>query len=378
VLNKQKRVVVVVLLGILFWVSLLQRQPGPFAPSSSVPAWQQESFRLVYRTPPPRNDKDGTHEETYVFRILQIADLHLGEAEYTAWGPEQDRKTWRALDRLITAEQQSDDPLDLIVLSGDQLTANNVDANATVYYKELATRLSLYGIPFCMIFGNHDDMAFRDRHNVTHPARTSRTQLVEVLQDFPLSLTQSGPAQVFGVSNYWLDLWLNATTVGSRLLFLDSGGGALPQSISPSQLRWVTTTNQPPQLPVVAFSHIPTTDFTFASDACRGANFDGGISPLQTDAGLVETLVKVGNVHLLGVGHIHGNDYCCRTDSNTTTSSRLHLCFGKHSGYGGYGRWDRGARVYELAIQNEDPTTFSWTSYVRMESGEKRDSYTPL
>jgi hypothetical protein len=43
----------------------------------------------------------------------------------------------------------------------------------------------------------------------------------------------------------------------------------------------------------------------------------------------------------LSSGHVHGNDYCCLLQ-------HLSICFGKHSGYGGYGMWDKGVRMFEL------------------------------
>jgi hypothetical protein len=44
------------------------------------------------------------------------------------------------------------------------------------------------------------------------------------------------------------------------------------------------------------------------------------------------------------VGHDHGNAWCC--DYNG-----MDLCYGRHTGYGGYGTWDRRARVVELTLQ---------------------------
>ena len=67
----------------------------------------------------------------WTFKILQLADLHFGEDEWTDWGPEQDRKSIEALKYFIKAERP-----DLVVLSGDQVTGLNIDKNATSYYKK--------------------------------------------------------------------------------------------------------------------------------------------------------------------------------------------------------------------------------------------------
>lgn len=327
------------------------------------------AIRLSYRIHP--QDSADSANPTAIFRIMQIADIHIGEAEYKAWGPEQDRKTWIVLDRLVEAEGA--DNIDLLILSGDQLTGNNVDANATTYYRKLAEKLSVYGIPFAMIFGNHDDAPFEyrgaDGEIHRRPAKTSRRQLVHALGMFDLSLTRGGPSEIFGVSNYWLDVWLNDTALGTRIVLFDSGGGTLEQQVNQSQLDWFVETNYPTDLPVIAFSHIPTNEFIFGQ-TCQGDKNEG-VATVSYDAGFTNTLQAAGNVHFVGVGHMHGNDYCC----SLANQSMLHLCFGRHSGYGGYGHWERGARIYELSFAHG--SHFSWMSYVRMESGGTRDIYVP-
>lgn len=55
----------------------------------------------------------------------------------------------------------------------------------------------------------------------------------------------------------------------------------------------------------------------------------------------------------------------------------LHVCFGRHSGYGGYGTWGKGARVFRIEIDQNNSTFMAWSSWVRMESGEIVDRYSP-
>ena len=302
--------------------------------------------------------------ETWKFKILQIADIHLGEAEDTDWGSEQDRKTWVVLNKLISQEAP-----DLIVLSGDQVTANNCDGNATEYYRLLGQFLSTYGIPWATIFGNHDDMDFEiPGTNLTKPAKYSREDLLEVDQSFALSRTQEGPSNVFGTSNYVLDISMHDRPA-ARVYLLDSGGGALPKEIQQNQVEWLTKQfSFSPQLPAVAFQHIPSKDFFFDDTLCQGLDGDGGFEPVDYDAGIARTLSHSGHVHFLGVGHNHGNDYCC-----PYSDTKMHVCFGRHSGYGGYGSWERGGRVYELTIHEEDQHALHWKSWVRLESGTIED-----
>jgi predicted phosphodiesterase len=311
-----------------------------------------------------------------VFKILQVADLHLGEAEDTAWGPLQDVHSFHVLDSVIRSEEP-----DLIILSGDQITANNIDRNATSYYEELGQRLGYYGIHWAIIFGNHDDApletVLKNGTIVKRPAKTSRRQLLRVDQEFPLSKSQVGPANLFGTSNYILYVnGLNGSPA-AQIIFLDSGGGSLAQKLEPDQIEWLRQ-NASKTLPSVAFQHIPANsqNFEFHEKNCKGFR-DDVVTPLSEDPGIVQYLLQAGNVHVLAVGHNHGNDYCCRIENSTEhqKSQTLHVCFGRHTGYGGYGSWDRGARIYELELSQQG--TFTWKSWVRMESGDAIDWYEP-
>lgn len=345
----------------------------------------------------------------YKFKIVQITDIHLGEAPNLDWGPQQDEETWMALDAVLTAEA----PVDLIVLGGDQLTANNCKDNATAYYQKLGDFLLPYGIPWALIFGNHDDTDFETDDGRKLPAKYSREDLLAVDQGFPLSLTQAGPQSIIGTTNYVLDI--HHPNVGqhakdevvAQLLFLDSGGGQIEEAITDSQIDWVREEISKTTVPAMAFQHIPTESHTYSGDGqCKGLH-DDALSPLVYDGGIVDALVASDRFLFLAAGHDHGNDYCCPyvqdpllLKDDQDPSSRFHLCFGRHSGHGGYGgRWEKGARVYQL-IYNEDhhpeaeviprtttppesemltvfDTTIKWSSHVRLESGNVTDRFIP-
>ena len=312
-----------------------------------------------------------------------------------------------------------EDDIDLIVLSGDQITGNNCWKNCTEYYKLLAEFLTPYEIPWAVTFGNHDDMDYQTMSmNHSLPSQHTRQDLIDVLKHFPLDLTQEGPSTVFGSTNYVLDIYIPKSTsaspnvieipdIGAQIYIFDTGGGQLPQQTEQNQIDWFRkkqqeATNIDPLLPAVAFQHIPTLDFDYGGESdetassidygerqlspreieqdhyeeatkCQG--FRGQkLTPLQDgDAGIVQALSDSGNVHFLAVGHDHGNDYCC------PYSDSLKLCFGRHSGYGGYGHWARGARLYELRLEAnygysvpaDNPSlSMSWESWVRLDSGK--------
>jgi predicted MPP superfamily phosphohydrolase len=320
------------------------------------------------------------------FKILQLADLHVGEAPSTDWGPLQDRNTY-ALIRLVLMREQPD----LVVLSGDQLTGDNVDENATVYYDLLANLLEEYDVPYALILGNHDDNTFwkvlENGTDIRHAAKTDRLTLMRSNQRHLHSMSQVGPSNVSGISNYVLNVYKDSysirdadddDSIALQIMMLDSGGGSMAEEIVENQLTWYLSQRRP-GVAAVAFQHIPTAQFVFSDSetTCGGFNGEDGIAPLENDPTSEISFLHQHDpdLHFLAVGHNHGNSYCCRTD-NETGASRLHLCFGRHSGYGGYGSWDRGARVYEISLV-PSANKVHWRSWARLDNGEIVDEFEP-
>ena len=62
------------------------------------------------------------------------------------------------------------------------------------------------------------------------------------------------------------------------------------------------------------------------------------------------------------VRHNHGLDWCC-------SYQKLWLCFARHTSYGGYGNWPRGARIIEITQQ-----PFFIKSWIRMEDNVVHNS----
>ena len=48
---------------------------------------------------------------------------------------------------------------DLVVLTGDLITGNNIIDNATAYWKEMVSPMVQAKIPWAVAFGNHDSLA---------------------------------------------------------------------------------------------------------------------------------------------------------------------------------------------------------------------------
>jgi hypothetical protein len=350
-------------------------------------------FRHVIRDEPQPDD-------IYQFKIVQLADLHLGE------GIETDTKTYHLIDTILKAEHP-----DLIVLSGDQISADHLLDNAVAYYQSLGEYLTTYGIPWCMIFGDSDDADYRipgdNSSNKTLPAKYHRKELLQVDMEFPLSLTQRGPDTIFGMTNYILNVFVKEDgdddddLPAAAIYLLDSGGGSLPVKLRQNQIDWFY--NSDGRLPAVAFQHYPTREFQFQKNKCMGhmrgeeqeeeqeataatatlLQLQEQPHPLQKeveleDPGIANAMSESTRVYFLAVGHDHGNDYCC------PFTDWLQVCYGRQSGHGGDGdgnddgtTWERGARVYELEIQDvRRYKLLQWKSWVRLESGTIQDQVT--
>ena len=90
----------------------------------------------------------------------------------------------------------------------------------------------------------------------------------------------------------------------------------------------------------------------------------------------MQALLDTFGLHSVYSGHDHGDSWCGRWPNSTLPSygvgggssqMRPFLCFCKHSGYGGYGVWNRGVRQIRLSFdQSGELTVDTW---VRMQGG---------
>lgn len=132
-------------------------------------------------------------------------------------------------------------------------------------------------------------------------------------------------------------------------------------------------------LPSLAFVHIPVSAFLdlqksadLVSEHFPGLNADIPLA-FQGDSGedqeFMQALVDTPKLHSIYSGHDHGDSWCGNWPSSANVSSGVslpHLCFCKHTGYGGYGTWNRGSRIIKLTF-GEEMDVETW---VRMEDGE--------
>lgn len=334
------------------------------------------------------------------FRIAVFADLHYGENAWTDWGPLQDENS----DRVISTVLNMENP-DFVVYLGDVITANNLAMpNASNYWEMAISPTRNKNIPWASLFGNHDDMAFEwpeewfgmlgvpsvqcsssqtatgcEQVADCYFQGTTRAELIQMDVQHNLSHSSYGPKSLWpSVSNYVLEItsYKHPELPAAFLYFLDSGGGSYPEVISATQARWFQQTsaqrNPGARIPEIVFWHIPSQAYGKIAPSpgspikqpCVGSINLEAVAPQAAEYGIMDILTNRTSVKAVIVGHNHGLDWCCPYKS-------LWLCFARHTGYGGYGSWPRGARILELV---EEP--FAVNSWIRMEDGTTHSKIT--
>ncbi|XP_022155927.1 probable inactive purple acid phosphatase 16 isoform X2 [Momordica charantia] len=330
------------------------------------------------------------------FKIAVFADLHFGEEAWSDWGPIQDANSTVVISTVLHDENP-----DLVVYLGDVITANNIATpNAATFYWEMAlSPAKARGIPWATVFGNHDDAPFSwplqwfSSAGIPHQQKYCRlgsagggrgcefrgTRRLELMknevENNSLSRSRSGPTDLWPtISNYYLQIspsdGLELSPV-INLYFLDSGGGSYPEVISSSQVEWFRRTAQQinpySEVAEIVFWHIPSgayeevAPYSLIEEPCVGSINKEKVAAQQAEFGIMTLLQQRPSVKAVFVGHNHGLDWCCPHKSK----NKLWLCFARHSGYGGYGDWPRGARIIQITHK-----PFSLKSWIRMEDGQ--------
>ncbi|CAN0890514.1 Probable inactive purple acid phosphatase 16 [Linum grandiflorum] len=288
---------------------------------------------------------------------------------------------------------------DFVVYLGDVITANNIPvANASLYWSQATSPTRDRGIPWASVFGNHDDMPFEwpmewfsapgiPQVHCPEPNSscsgeeycgfkgTQRVMLMKKeIEQNVLSYSKTGPKYLWpSISNYVLQLSSQGDPKSPVMFmyFLDSGGGSYPEVISEAQAKWFRQKSQEinpaSKIPEVIFWHIPSKAYKKVAPwfgvrkPCVGSINKESVAAQEAEFGIMDMLTQRPSVKAIFVGHNHGLDWCCPYEGKV----KVWMCYARHTGYGGYGNWDRGARLLEVT---DNP--FSLKSWIRMEDGE--------
>ncbi|EXK76885.1 hypothetical protein FOQG_18381 [Fusarium oxysporum f. sp. raphani 54005] len=319
------------------------------------------------------------------FQIAIFSDMHFGQYESTM-GPEPDRNSVEVIRKVLDY-----DTPDLVVLNGDLINGDSTYAhNSTHYIDQIVEPMVNRSLTWASTYGNHD-----------HNYNIAGDDILDREQIWPGSRTQKMVNETMsGTTNYYLAVYpancIDTTDCSPRLLlwFFDSRGGNYYQGTSQqnwvdqSVVDWFNTTSTEltnkhnKTIPSLTFVHVPiNASIAFQEQVGVRKNYQPGINddppvPQQgygwcangtptydcsyggQDVPFMEALVTIPRIIGLFYGHDHGNTWCYRwnrkLDGMAIKGNGIHLCYGQHSGYGGYGDWIRGAR--EIIVTEE-----SWT-----------------
>ncbi|PQE28591.1 calcineurin-like phosphoesterase protein [Rutstroemia sp. NJR-2017a WRK4] len=345
-----------------------------------------QSFTLSSRQPTHSilgNDVKLRVDQNYEFLITIFSDLHYGEEE-DGWGIDQDVNSTKVIRDILEWENSN-----LVVLN----------ENSTAYLDTVVAPLVKNNIYWASTYGNHDSQF-----------NLSREALFLEESKYQLSYTQHSPPGVDGVRNYYLPIYPPIDSESpddplAILWFFDSQGGApfqassdsetIPNYVTPSIVDWFTSTSSQltekygRSLPSLAFVHIPPIAFLEKQEEAfvdpdvylpryPGLNADVPLAAQgdgTQDKLFMEALVGIEGLHSVYSGHDHGDAWCADFPKAGVVKGREDgngpfLCFCKHSGYGGYGTWNRGARVLRLWFGMEGEEEMQVDTWVRMEDGD--------
>lgn len=297
-----------------------------------------------------------------------------------------------------------------MVLNGDLITGDNAYlGNQTKVLDQIVGPMLERGLPWASTYGNHDSHynlskeAILQHEQTWHNARTRQMVF----------------GREAGVSNYYLPVYPSNCThcdCAPELLlwFFDSRGGfyyqekqangalvGMPNWVDNSVVTWFQQTNAKfvnkfqKEIPSLAFVHIPTNaslalqeagvdsnhqpgindDYLLAQQSqgwCPDGRDDGTCSYGGQDIPFMQAITSTPGLMAVFSGHDHGDTWCYRWDTllpgMTVAGNGINLCFGQHSGYGGYGNWIRGARqvlVTESKLKKSEIDT-----WILLELGE--------
>ncbi|KAF1968754.1 Metallo-dependent phosphatase [Bimuria novae-zelandiae CBS 107.79] len=329
-----------------------------------------------------RVNKDGK------FKILQVSDTHMVTGvgvckdAIDAQGnrlpeSEADPLTVNFIGKVLDVEKP-----DLVVFTGDQLHHDIPDSQSALF--KVVAPIIERSIPFAAVFGNHDSEG-------THAL--PRTAQMSILQNLPFSLCESGPEQVDGIGNFYLQVLAPAPSQLplSTLYFLDSHG-QIPslihnpdyEPIKQSQIDWFENASQTQRSArqkdnndncfhlSLAFLHIPLPEFGDRHLNIRNGNRREPTECPSLNSHFYDALIK-GGISALGCGHDHVNDFCAllpqqtQQGGNKPSQPGPWLCYGGSSGFGGYCSYGRKRIHRRTRVWQLDTNTGSLKTWKRVE-----------
>lgn len=283
------------------------------------------------------------------FKIAQFTDTHY------IHGDARSDTAIKNIRHVMEAEQP-----DLVLLTGDIIYGKPAEQS----YRDVLDAIAAYGVPFGVVFGNHDDEQGLDR-----------AALLRIAQTYPTNVTRTEPG-IHGFSNYVLTLARHDGTDTAAVIYaIDSNAYSQIEGVKgydyvrSDQVEWyrrtsrsLTAANGGTPRPAYAFFHIPLPEYSEAV-ADDEAPFIGTrkerVCAPALNSGLFAAMKECGDVRATFVGHDHSNDYAVLWHG-------ILLAYGRFSGGNTvYNDLPNGARLIEL---HEDGQQFD--TWVRLADGQ--------
>lgn len=273
------------------------------------------------------------------FKILQLTDPQFNLTLPLSG------KTTKSISNLINESEP-----DLIIITGDVCGC----VYNGIVYKQFVEFMDLFGIPYAVVFGNHDS-----------EGRATKERLANILSEGEYSVFKYGPSNIKGIGNYVINI-NNDDKIAWSLFMLDSNDYTDDKLISSNydyihqdQIDWYTwNVNKlkainSDKLNSLAFFHIPLPEYTDAWDGKTDDSHHFGdkredVCSSDYNSGLFDTMLELDSTRGIFVGHDHINDY-------SVTYKGIRLTYGLKTGHGSYG--EEGVRGGLLITLNADDYT---------------------
>jgi hypothetical protein len=249
----------------------------------------QQDFKLKF-------DQNGE------FKIVQFTDTHID------FNNKKNLNVYDIVKDIINIESP-----DFVILTGDVITQNDPQPG----YRRFADIFEKAGVPWAVVFGNHDG-----------EANVPREQIAAYLNQLPfcLNLDNGMDDGVYGSSNFVLPVYGKDKKLKTLLYCMDSNSNSTLKPLVGgygwfdfSQISWYlnkskeyTQANGGNPLPALAFFHIPLPEYTQAwnnkINPPLGVKNEDECSP-DINTGMFAAMLTSGDIMGTFVGHDHINDY---------------------------------------------------------------------
>ncbi|KAF3384318.1 putative inactive purple acid phosphatase 16 [Penicillium rolfsii] len=339
----------------------------------TVPASRQDDPKL-------RFTKDGT------FQISVFSDLHFAE-----------NATRDSMTKNVMSEVLANENPQLVVLNGDLISGEATDgSNSGQFLHEVVKPLVDANVSWASTYGNHD----------SNPNLDPLQDIYNKEMTYQNSLTRSMVSSLqAGITNYYLPVYPQKgsnETPALILWFFDSKGGhyAINRGVknaSGARGDWVNkevtewfkdqnanlTARYGRTIPSLAFYHIPAHAMLkyqkdhFNRRTTPGINGEvvvsqgsGDTDYSGQDSQFMRALLNTPGLMATFSGHDHDNDWCFKWNGSIVdqdlTGNGINMCYGRHTGYGGYGDAPRGGRQILLDQKSMKKEIETW---IRLEDG---------